>query len=143
MDADCENSYWAFPKVVFGCFFKGFQLHASTNHNGRSPFSLLLGKSVGPNNFWFRQFEIVGVGVTIGPFVRAMFGKIHPDTNIFTMSGAKNCLPNHFVPTIGERCTGTIDMWWVSLTHLMEAGLPERLELRKPQRLIFLAQKSS
>ena len=40
----------------------------------RSPFSLLSGKSVGPNNFWLRQFEIVGVGVTIGPFVEATFG---------------------------------------------------------------------
>ncbi len=33
--------------------------------------------------------------------------KIHPNINIFTMLGAKNCRPNHFVPTIGEKvyCT--------------------------------------
>ncbi len=38
----------------------------------RSPFSLLLDKSVGPNNFWLRQFEIVGVGVTIEMLVLQM-----------------------------------------------------------------------
>ncbi len=42
--------------------------------SSRSPFSLLSGKSFGPNNFWLRQFEIVCVGVTIGPFVGATFG---------------------------------------------------------------------
>ena len=29
--------------------------------------------------------------------------KIHPNTDIFTMSGARNCWPNNFVQTIGEK----------------------------------------
>ncbi len=41
----------------------------------RSPFSLLLGKSVGTNNFWLRQFKIVGVGATIGSSVGASLYK--------------------------------------------------------------------
>ncbi len=40
----------------------------------RSPFSLLLGKRVGPDNFWLRQFKFVGVGATIGLSVGATFG---------------------------------------------------------------------
>ena len=51
-------------------------LHWFTSRKGiqRSPFSLLLAKGVGPNNCWLRQFKIVGVGATIGPFVGATFG---------------------------------------------------------------------
>ena len=35
---------------------------------------LLLAKSVRTNNFWLRQFKVLGVGATIGPSVRAAFG---------------------------------------------------------------------
>ncbi len=92
--------------------------HCSTESKERSPFSLLSGKSVGPNNFWLRQFEIVGVGVTIGPRKWAESApnrraKIHPNTDIFTMSGAKNFWPNHFVPTIGE------NVYWKSKHSLI------------------------
>ena len=40
----------------------------------RSPFSLLLAKSFGPNIFWLQQFKIVGGGATIGTSVGATFG---------------------------------------------------------------------
>ncbi len=42
----------------------------------RRPLSLLLGKSVGPDNFWLRQFKIVGVGATIGSSVEQLLAQL-------------------------------------------------------------------
>ena len=57
------------------------------HHSLRSPFSLLLVKSDGPNNFWLRQLKIVGVGVNIGTSVGATFGpSVGP-----TLLGSQNC----------------------------------------------------
>ncbi len=92
---------WRIMKQILNGNMNNFAhaLLGTTSHlfgtlNWRSPFSLLLAKSVGPNNFWLRQFKIVGVGATIGSY---------PNSDIFIISGAKNCWPNHFVPTIGEK----------------------------------------
>ncbi len=57
----------------------------------RSPFSLLLAKSVGPNNFWLQQYEIVGVGATMGPSVGANFGPFVGHTLLVLQMGRK-CL---------------------------------------------------
>ncbi len=67
----------------------------------RSPFSLLLGKSVGPNSFWLRQFKIVGVGVTIGPSVGGTFGPfVEP-----TVLGSQNCW-SYFRPFCWDKIVG-------------------------------------
>ena len=39
--------------------------------------------------------------------------KIHPNTDNFTMAGAKNSWPNHFVPTIGEK------VYWTNHLNLV------------------------
>ncbi len=50
------------PFVLVGPEFLAFDWIMTMSW--RSPFSLLLAKSVGPNNFWLRQFKIVDVGAT-------------------------------------------------------------------------------
>ena len=67
----------------------------------RSPFSLLLVKCVGPNNFCLRQLKIVGVGATIGPSVGAIFGPFVGPTFL----GSQNC-QSYFRPFCWAKIVG-------------------------------------